>query len=223
LNISGDWSWRLPFVLQWIWPVILISGVFWAPESPWWLVRKGRIEDAKQTLIRTASKGYWDSRNIDAYIAVIQHTDDLERADAASGSWREMFKGSNRRRTEVEMGCWAIQVWSGTAMTAYAVQFLQSAGMNTVQSFNFNIIITAMNLVGVPIDFVLMRYFGRRPLIIFGLISLAAALTIIGAFGCVPATIATLTGIGACCAFINLACESNSETYLNRVNVLLRS
>jgi SP family general alpha glucoside:H+ symporter-like MFS transporter len=205
--MSGDWAWRLPFTLQWIWPAILITGVFWAPESPWWLVRKGRIEEAKRTLVRTASKGYWDSenRNIDAYIAVIQHTDELERAEAASGSFREMWKGTNRRRTEVEMGCWAIQVWSGTAMTAYAVQFLQSAGMNTVQSFNFNIIITAMNLVGVPIDFVLMRFFGRRPLIIFGLMSLAAALAIIGAFGCVPATVSTLTGIGACCAFINLA------------------
>ncbi len=109
--------------------------------------RHGRHEEAKKTLIRLASPGYWDDKNIDAYIAVIQHTDDLEKAEAATGTWWELFKSSNLRRTEIvskidsckisifdreadpirpwlvqSLGAWAIQVWSGTAMTAYAVE-----------------------------------------------------------------------------------------------------
>jgi len=28
-------SYRIPFAIQWIWPPLLIVGVYLAPESPW--------------------------------------------------------------------------------------------------------------------------------------------------------------------------------------------
>lgn len=31
-----EWAYRIPYALQWMWPVPLIIGVFFAPESPWW-------------------------------------------------------------------------------------------------------------------------------------------------------------------------------------------
>lgn len=149
LSIDGDWSWRMPYVLQFVWPVPLFIVAWFAPESkcqvigtgtwladtvhmdthmdasnlflvaecfasgvigadwrtgPYWLVRKGRLEDAKDSLKRTASKGYYDTRSLDGYIAYIKHTDDLERAEASTGSVWEMFKGTNLRRTEIMMG-----------------------------------------------------------------------------------------------------------------------
>lgn len=94
--------------------------MYFAPESPWWLVRKGRLEEAKQVLLKTASPGFWDSRNVDAYIAVIQHTNEIERVESEGARFRDMWKGTNRRRTEIQMGLWATQVWSGTAMTSLA-------------------------------------------------------------------------------------------------------
>lgn len=108
--------------MQWAWPVPLFIGALFAPESPYFLVRKGREEEARAALTRIAQPGYWDTRNLDAYIAVIKHTDALERAEAKSSSFWELFKGTNFRRTEVMMGVWGIQVYSGTAMTAYAVE-----------------------------------------------------------------------------------------------------
>ena len=105
----------MAYAIQWIWPVPLLIAAFFAPESPWWLVRQGRVDDAKKVLRRVACAGYWEDRNIDAYIAVIQHTDEIERVEAKSGSFWEIFKGTNLRRTEIQMGVWACQVWSGTA------------------------------------------------------------------------------------------------------------
>ena len=32
---SDQWSYRIPFAIQWIWPVPIIVGVLLAPESPW--------------------------------------------------------------------------------------------------------------------------------------------------------------------------------------------
>ncbi len=80
-----------------LWRLVLTLSLL----GPWWLVRHGRFDDARATLTRIAEPGYWDDRNIDAYIAVIQHTDDLERAEAKTGSFWELFKGTNLRRTEI--------------------------------------------------------------------------------------------------------------------------
>jgi MFS family permease len=54
-QLSTHWAYSAPFAIQWLWPLIILIGVFFAPESPWWLVRKGRIEDAENALIRLAS------------------------------------------------------------------------------------------------------------------------------------------------------------------------
>jgi len=197
-------GWKMAYIIQWIWPVPLLAAAFFAPESPWWLIRHGKVDEAKKTLTRIASPGYWDSRPMDAYIAVIKHTDDMERAESAKGSFRDMWRGSNLRRTEIEMGVWAMQVWSGTAMTAYAVQFFKSAGMSTDTAFNLNIVITAMNLIGCMIEFVLISKFGRRPLILTGMAILASMLLVIGILGSVTTTNSTLVGTGAACAIINL-------------------
>lgn len=32
---KDDWSYRLPFGLQWMWAIPILVGVFLAPESPW--------------------------------------------------------------------------------------------------------------------------------------------------------------------------------------------
>lgn len=32
---SDQWSYRIPFAIQWVWPVPIIIGVLLAPESPW--------------------------------------------------------------------------------------------------------------------------------------------------------------------------------------------
>lgn len=61
-----------------------------------------------------------------------------------------------------------------------------------------------MNLVGCFCDFFLMSRFGRRPLIVCGLLSLATCLLLIGIMGSVPETPGTLRSIGAFMVLINL-------------------
>ena len=72
---------------QWIWPVPLIVVSIFAPESPWWLVRKGRIEEARHNLMRLTSRnaeGQNDDFDLDETIAMMQHTHLLEQKVSSS-------------------------------------------------------------------------------------------------------------------------------------------
>lgn len=69
-----------------MWPVPLIIIAFLAPESPWWLVRKNRLEDAKRSLIRLTTKREDDGFNADNTIAMMKHTIDIEREVSVTAS-----------------------------------------------------------------------------------------------------------------------------------------
>lgn len=49
-HIPSDWSWRVPSLLQGLPAVLQVFLVFLMPESPRWLVSKGRDEQALRTL-----------------------------------------------------------------------------------------------------------------------------------------------------------------------------
>jgi SP family general alpha glucoside:H+ symporter-like MFS transporter len=78
LGRTDEWAWRIPYAIQWVWPVPIIIGVLFAPESPWWLVRKGRVEDAKKALLGLTSKTD-TSYNVGDIIAMMVHTSEHEK------------------------------------------------------------------------------------------------------------------------------------------------
>lgn len=61
-----------------MWPVPLLIGISLAPESPWWLVRKGRIVEAKKALLRLTSLNKETHFDADDTIAMMVHTTALE-------------------------------------------------------------------------------------------------------------------------------------------------
>jgi hypothetical protein len=102
-------------MLQWIWPVPLFCAALAGPESkrslfvddradnagPWWLVRKGRIEDAKKQLTRLAATDHYSDEKLEETVALMVHTNEMEKAEVAGTGFTDCFKGTNRRRTEI--------------------------------------------------------------------------------------------------------------------------
>ena len=43
LDIESQWAYRVPFAIQWVWPPIILAGVIFAPESPWWYGAHGPL------------------------------------------------------------------------------------------------------------------------------------------------------------------------------------
>lgn len=112
---------RLPIALQWMFPTPLAVLMYFAPESPWWLVRKGRLEDAAKSVVRLGRKS---AVNANDTIAMMRRTIDLETSEK-SPSMLEMFKGTDLRRTLIVSGIYASQNLTGNLIANQAVYFFK--------------------------------------------------------------------------------------------------
>ncbi|EEP75381.1 hypothetical protein UREG_00227 [Uncinocarpus reesii 1704] len=187
LDREDEWSYRIPYGLQWMWPVPLFIGIALAPESPWWLVRKGRVKEAKHSLRRLTSLNRETEFNADETIAMMVHTTALEEKITRGSSYWDCFKGVDLRRTEIVCMVWAIQNLSGNSFSNYSTYFLQQAGLETKHAYSFAMGQYSINMVGVFGAWFLMTLgVGRRSLYLYGLCGLCAMLLVMGFLGLVP-------------------------------------
>ena len=145
---------------MWVVPLFLI--VFFAPTSPWWLVRKGRLDEAEAAVRRLTNPVYFGETEVKNTVAMMQHTNQIEIETSAGTSYLDCFRGIDRRRTEIVMMTFASQLLSGQNLigqgacsyTAKAdplttgVQFLQTTGISTNLSFSLNMVLNAMFILG---------------------------------------------------------------------------
>ncbi|KAJ4249048.1 hypothetical protein NW762_012379 [Fusarium torreyae] len=180
-DIQSNLAWKLPFYLQWIWPVPLFLVAYFAPESPWNAVRRGKLEEARTSLKRLASPSAQST--VEATLAYIQHTTELEKAEVRGASFFECFKGPNLRRTEINCVVWAAQILCGNAILGFVIVFLQAAGWSVTQAFNLNISLSACYVIGGIICWFLFPHFGRATIYMSGLVFMLCCLLAIGGLG----------------------------------------
>lgn len=99
-SLDSHWAYSAPFAVQWLWPLIILIGYPFAPESPWWLQRQGRLDEAEKSLRRLASANV----EVKSILAIIVETDRLEQEIEAGSTYRDCFKMINLRRTEISVG-----------------------------------------------------------------------------------------------------------------------
>ncbi|KAL4888352.1 general substrate transporter [Aspergillus ambiguus] len=182
-TLDGNLGWQLPFMLQWVWPVPLFIGAYLAPESPWNAVRRGKIEQARGSLMRLRQDTPERQQEVEATLAYIRHTTELEKSETANASFLDCFKGTNLRRTEINCVVWAAQILCGNALLGYAVVFLEAAGFSEVQSFDLNIALSACYIVGGVICWFLFPHVGRATIYMCGMAFMFVCLVIIGGLG----------------------------------------
>jgi SP family general alpha glucoside:H+ symporter-like MFS transporter len=162
--------------------VPLIIGISMAPESPWWLVRKERLEDAKHMVKRLTSRNQ-PNFNADETVAMMVHTNEMEKAVTAGTRYQDCFKGTDLRRTEICANVWIIQAWCGASFMGFSTYFYEQAGLDTSNAFTMSMVQYALGAVGVFCAWGLMGKFGRRTLYLSGLVIMCCLLLIIGFCG----------------------------------------
>jgi len=149
-----------------------------APESPWWLVRNDRIEDAKQSVSRLSHNK--TEHQINSQVAMMLHTAKTEAEITRGATYADCFKGVNLRRTEIVCVAFCGQILSGSTFSYSPTYFFITAGMSNTKGFDLGLGATAMAFVGVIASWWLITWFGRRTIYLGGMIILTVILMLIG-------------------------------------------
>ena len=101
---GGNSVWRVPLALQGVWPLTLLCGLHWVPESPRWLVMNDRVPEARAILEKLHSHAKTlDNEYALAELYQIQKQVVIDRT--LPSSWVHMFKKSSyRKRAFLAMG-----------------------------------------------------------------------------------------------------------------------
>ncbi|KAK5087458.1 hypothetical protein LTR70_009195 [Exophiala xenobiotica] len=179
VHIRGPWGYRIPYALQWFWPIWLIPLIWFAPESPWHLVRKNRLEEAERSIRRLqSSEGVQDPKKT---LAVIVYTNNLEEQLSVGTAYYDCFKGFELRRTEIACVCFGGQLVCGLVFAYASTYFFQQVGLDVDASYSLGWGANALALFACFVNwFLLMPRFGRRPIYICGMAAMAIELILIG-------------------------------------------
>lgn len=145
-----------------------------------------RYEDAEIALTRLAAKDHYTPLMMQQQLALMKHTNERQKVDAQSVSYMDCFRGVNLRRTEIACIVFAIQVWSGQGICAYATVFLRNAGMAETMAFNYSMAIQSTNIFATGIAIFLIGRYGRRFFYLYGLSSITIWQLVIGIVGVIP-------------------------------------
>jgi SP family sugar:H+ symporter-like MFS transporter len=112
-TLNGSASWRIPVGLQMLWGLILLSGIFFLPESPRHLLGKGRTEEARRVIAEVNGAPVDDSvvaEQLDELVVAIRAEN-----EGGAATWAECFSSRNMlwKRTLIGMMLQFIQQLNG--------------------------------------------------------------------------------------------------------------
>ncbi|KAL1715897.1 general substrate transporter [Schizophyllum commune] len=182
-NIGNSASWRIPVGLQMLWGLILISGMFFLPESPRHLIGTGRSDEARRVIAVMNDASEDDPM-------VLDYLEELEfgiRAENEGGkaTWLECFSTRNAlwKRTINGMMLQFIQQLNGQNFYYYyGDTFFESAG-TTLSPYAIQCILGGVSVAGTIPALILIERWGRRRSLLVGSVWEAAAALIAALVG----------------------------------------
>ena len=170
--VTYNWRWMLGIAVV---PgaALAISMVF-VPHSPRWLVKKGRIDEARKVLERTRTES-----DVDEELESIQDVTEKEK------DWKvpDLFRSKVRPLILIGIGLAVFQQFVVVNTVIYfASTILHYTGASTSSAVLLAVYVGVTNFVMTIVAILLMDWVGRRGLLITGTAILCVALVVLGCF-----------------------------------------
>ncbi|MBC3759194.1 MFS transporter [Hyunsoonleella sp. SJ7] len=167
LNLA-ETGWRWMLAIEIVPAVIWFLLLYMIPKSPAWLVYKGRVDDAKKSL----SKVYPEDKVEQQVQEMIESVEDSDTSSSSTmGQFKEIFSSKMRIVLIIAFTLAVVQQFTGmNAVMIYAPTMFEQLGLGTDAAFSSTIWIGVIGLVSTLISLSLIDRFGRRPLVLGGLV-----------------------------------------------------
>lgn len=162
--MSFNLGWRWMFASQGVPVIFLVLGLFVIPESPRWLAKKSRRDDALDVLTKING-----AEEAEPELKEIEKTIHEE-----SGKFSELFQKGIRMALIIAVCLAFFQQWSGAQpLLLYAPMIFQKAGFTQASDAILqSTILAAWLVLCTTFAFFLVERFGRRQLLIGGALTM---------------------------------------------------
>ncbi|KAH7041215.1 general substrate transporter [Microdochium trichocladiopsis] len=168
-RIPNEWSWKLPTLIQIVPSAYQLTLVFFCPESPRWLMAKGKSEEARAILVKYHGEGDIDSELVKYECVEIQQAIDKEAEE--NMTWKAFFSSkANLKRIGL---CFATALFSQSSgnllVSNYLTQILKDTGITEQKDVTLvNGMVTLWQYIIAITVTVLIDRFKRRTFFLVG-------------------------------------------------------
>ncbi|MDX2428842.1 MAG: sugar porter family MFS transporter [Xanthomonadales bacterium] len=170
----GDWTWRWMLGVEAIPAIVYFFALFLVPESPRWLVMRGKAEEALQILTRVSGRSQAEED-----LGAVQKSLDDE-AHLEKGSVKDLFLPAMRLVLTIGIVIAILQQITGiNSVFFYAPMIFEQSGIGKDAAFMQAVLVGIVNLVATVVAIALIDKLGRRPLLITGLVIIASSMLLL--------------------------------------------
>ena len=180
IALQGDAHWNLNIGWRWMFgseiipSILFLVFIFLIPESPRWLLQKGKSEQAVAVL---------EKINAPEDVAQVQSEiqNSLEQED--KGQWNHLVNPIYKKALFVGIGLSILQQLTGiNAILYYAPEIFKSLGSSTDASLLETSILGVVNLIFTLLAIKWVDKMGRKPLLYIGSAGMTISLAAVGIF-----------------------------------------
>jgi len=169
----GQSGWRWMFAITAIPSALFFAGMFFVPESPRWLAKKGKSENARGILVKIGGENYAGSALKEIEATLVNETEKMD--------FRELLRPKMRKVLLLGIVLAMFQQWCGiNTIFNYAEEIFRAAGYDISEVLNKIAWTGSVNLAFTFVALGTVDRFGRRPLMLIGAAGLAVIYTAAG-------------------------------------------
>ncbi|KAG7087229.1 hypothetical protein E1B28_013210 [Marasmius oreades] len=182
-NLNSTWAWRLPLLLQVGPPVIVMTCVWFCPESPRWLVQKGKLNEAKDILIKYHGTDGQTNAIVELEMQEFQQSIEARKFEPF-WDYSYLFSSASRRWRMLTLSLMCIngQLAGNGLITYFLPVVMKNAGVTSPHTqLVYNFANSILSAFGAFLGASVTDKIGRRKRLYIGALVLAALLAIVAA------------------------------------------
>jgi sugar porter (SP) family MFS transporter len=168
-NVAFGWRWM--FASAFLPSLVFLVLLFLVPESPRWLVVRGRVDEAMQVMSRVGGR-----RHAEQALAEIQETLGQDTA-----SFSQLWSPGIRVAMLIGVVMAILQQVTGiNVVLYYAPEIFKSAGLDSTRAIDQTVLVGLINMLFTVIAIWVVDRLGRKPLLLLGSAGMGISLCALG-------------------------------------------